>query len=149
MLFKNGDSNDLMRYNRCLGLLPHSYKVLSLIILERLQKECSKYLADWQAGFRTERGCRDNLLLLRILFDMVIENNDEICITFIDSIPQVERAAMAPPQMPQYTATASAASYPAKDAREMFFRPHGGRAKPPAKRSEKRRKIWFVEAAID
>ena len=83
MIFKGGNSNDYMRY-RCLGLLPHSYKILSLIMLERLQKECSSYLADWQAGFRAARGCRDNILLLRLLFDQVIENGDSVCVTFID-----------------------------------------------------------------
>ena len=62
MLFKNkGSMNDPSKY-RCIGLLSHSYKILSLIMLERLQAECSKYLTDWQAGFtcRPERGCRDN-----------------------------------------------------------------------------------------
>ena len=56
------------------------------------------------------------------------------------STPQVERAVMTPPQMSQYTVTVSAASYPAKDAREMFFRPHGGRAKPPRKTFRKKKK---------
>ena len=67
MLFKNkGSVNDPTKY-RCIGLLPHSYKILSLILLERIQRECSGFLSDWQAGFRPERGCRDNILLLRVL----------------------------------------------------------------------------------
>ena len=45
-------------------LLPHSYKVLSIIMLDRIVKECSDFLSDWNAGFRPKRGCRDNTLLL-------------------------------------------------------------------------------------
>ena len=67
MLYKNkGSSNDPAKY-RCIGLLPHAYKLLSLVMLERIMKECESYLSDWQAGFRPERGCRDNILLLRVL----------------------------------------------------------------------------------
>ena len=56
MLFKNkGSSNDPKRY-RCIGLLNHSYKILSLIILIRLLDCSGHFLKDWQAGFRAHRG---------------------------------------------------------------------------------------------
>ena len=78
MLYKNkGSANDLSKY-RCIGLLPHAYKILSLIMLERIANECSEFLADWQAGFRPERGCRDNVLLLRVLFDQAIADNQKL-----------------------------------------------------------------------
>ena len=84
MLFKNkGSVNDPSKYH-CIGLLPHAYKLLSLIMLERIAKECSDFLADWQAGFRPERGCRDNVLLLRILFDQAINDDQKLLVTFID-----------------------------------------------------------------
>ena len=85
MIFKNkGSPNDLTKY-RCIGLLPHAYKLLSLVLLERIiMSECSDFLSDWQAGFRPERGCRDNILLLRVLFDQVIKENKKICVTYID-----------------------------------------------------------------
>ena len=64
MLFKNkGSSKDPSKY-RCIGLLNHSYKILSLIILRRLLQTSDGYLQDWQAGFRAGRGCRDNSLVL-------------------------------------------------------------------------------------
>ena len=47
-------------------------------------REFKGFLSDWQAGFRAERGCRDNILLLKVLIDKVIDNNEQICITFID-----------------------------------------------------------------
>ena len=84
MLYKNkGSANDPSKY-RCIGLLPHAYKILSLIMLERIADECSEYLADWQAGFRPERGCRDNVLLLRVLFDQVIKDDRKLLVTYID-----------------------------------------------------------------
>ena len=53
-------------------------------MLERVTKECSKFLSDWQAGFRPERGCRDNILLLRVIYEQVISNHDKLFVTFID-----------------------------------------------------------------
>ena len=80
---QKGSVNDPTKY-RCIGLLPHAYKILSLIMLERITNECSAFLSDWQAGFRPERGCRDNILLLRVLFDQVIKDDSKLCVTYID-----------------------------------------------------------------
>ena len=74
---------DLSMY-RCIGLLPHIYKILSLIMLERIMNECSDFLSDWQAGFRPECGSRDNILLLRVLVDQIIKEDDKMCVTYID-----------------------------------------------------------------
>ena len=68
MLYKKESVENPANY-RCIGLLPHSYKILSIIMLDRITKECSKFLSDWQAGFRPQRRCRDNVLLLRLLID--------------------------------------------------------------------------------
>ena len=82
MLFKNkGSVNDPTKY-RCIGLLPHAYKLLSLVLLKRIMTECNKFLSDWQAGFRPERGCRDNILLLRLLFDLALEQGKELYVTY-------------------------------------------------------------------
>ena len=84
MIFKNkGSQNDPTKY-RCIGLLPHAYKILSLVMLERIMKECGHFLSDWQAGFRPERGCRDNILLLRILYEQVIKSDSKLYVTYID-----------------------------------------------------------------
>ena len=46
MLYKDkGSVDDLTKY-RCIGLLPHSYKLLSIILLERLNAECAGFLSD-------------------------------------------------------------------------------------------------------
>ena len=72
MLYKKGSADDFSNY-RCICLLKHAYKILSVILMRRLTKECADFLSDWQAGFRAARGCRDNILLLRILYDYVIK----------------------------------------------------------------------------
>ena len=84
MLFKNkGSHKDPAKY-RCIGLLNHSYKILSIIILMRLLHVSEGFLPDWQAGFRAGRGCRDNSFILRTLCDQVMAFGESIAITFID-----------------------------------------------------------------
>ena len=99
MLFKNkGSVNDPTKY-RCIGLLPHAYKILSLVLLERIHKECNEYLSDWQAGFRPERSCRDNILLLCVLFDQALAQGEELVVTFIDYSAAFD-SSVAEPQIP-------------------------------------------------
>ena len=83
MLYKKGPKNMCSNY-RALGLLNHSYKILSICLLNRLVKETSWFLSDWQSGFRAGRGCRDNLLLLRVLYDHIIRGDKQCAVTFID-----------------------------------------------------------------
>ena len=84
MLYKNkGSKNDLTKY-RAIGLLNHAYKILSVVLLKRLVAECSEFFSDWQAGFRSQRGCRDNIMLLRVLYDQIIRKNSKCIVTYID-----------------------------------------------------------------
>ena len=83
MLYKKGDSDNPANY-RCIGLLNHSYKVLSTILLGRINEEADGFLQDWQAGFRPQRGCRDNVMILRTLVEQVIAEGRKIALTFID-----------------------------------------------------------------
>ena len=83
MLYKKGSPDDFANY-RCICLLNHAYKILSVVLMKRLVKECEGFLSDWQAGFRAGRGCRDNILLLRTLYDFVIRGKQDCVITFID-----------------------------------------------------------------
>ena len=58
MIYKRkGSPDDCSKY-RAIGLLNHAYKILSVILLRRLEQECAKFFSEWQAGFRKERGCR-------------------------------------------------------------------------------------------
>ena len=61
MLYKGkGSSDDPTKY-RCLAMLNHAYKALSQCLLVRIEKEMQSHLSEWQAGFRSKRGCRDNV----------------------------------------------------------------------------------------
>ena len=84
MIFKGkGSSDDCSNY-RCIGLLNHAYKIMTVILLQRLVAQCENYFSDWQAGFRQHRGCRDNILLLRIIYDQIIREDSRCIVTFID-----------------------------------------------------------------
>ena len=84
MLYKNkGSTNDPKKY-RCIGLLNHEYKVLSCILLNRMLGASEDFLQDWQAGFRQQRGCRDNSMILRTLCNKTLKLGESIAITFID-----------------------------------------------------------------
>ena len=52
--------------------------------MRRLLEECASFFSEWQAGFRAHRGCRDNVLLLRLLYDRVINSNGSCVVTYID-----------------------------------------------------------------
>ena len=84
MLFKQkGSADDPSKY-RCIGLLNHAYKTLTHCLIERLNKETHGYLSDWQCGFRKERGCRDNVMTLRTVYEDMIEKGEKLFVTFID-----------------------------------------------------------------
>ena len=84
MLYKNkGSTNDPSKY-RCIGLLNHSYKLLTTIMLARLLGCSERFLKDWQAGFRARRGCRDNSMILRTVCQKILELGESITITFAD-----------------------------------------------------------------
>ena len=57
---------------------------MSTVLLRRLVEECAAFFSEWQAGFRAQRGCRDNVLLLRLLYDHVIKKNSSCVVTYID-----------------------------------------------------------------
>ena len=83
MLHKKGSCDELSNY-RALCMLNHAYKILSICLLKRIVAETEWFLSDWQAGFRGGRGCRDNILLLRVIYDNIIRNNKQCVVTYID-----------------------------------------------------------------
>ena len=83
MLHKKGSSDDPSMY-RCLAMLNHAYKALSQCLLARIEKETKSYLSEWQAGFRSKRGCRDNVLTLRTIYDWALAERKDLHVTFID-----------------------------------------------------------------
>ena len=53
-------------------------------MLARLEIETEGFLSDWQAGFRKTRGCRDNVMVLRTLYEDMLERGEQLFVTFID-----------------------------------------------------------------
>ena len=49
-----------------------------------MQPFLEERLPDSQAGFRKARGCRDNVLILKLLINEVIKAGEEAVVTFID-----------------------------------------------------------------
>ena len=83
MLYKKGPRDNFGNY-RAIGLMCHSYKLLSMLVLHRMRDAVESRLAETQAGFRRERGFRDNVLLLRLLMDAVLRAGKQAVVTFID-----------------------------------------------------------------
>ena len=73
MLYKK-KSKDLRSNYRALGLLNHSYKTFSTVLLVRMLPFIEPRLSDMQAGFRTGRGCRDNILILTMAIQHLLKS---------------------------------------------------------------------------
>ena len=83
MLYKKGSADDPANY-RCITLLNHVFKIFSRIMLVRLISQCDDFLQDWQAGFRKDRGCRDNTTILRTLCQDILRQGQALTINFVD-----------------------------------------------------------------
>ena len=71
-VYKNkGSSDDFTKY-RFICLLSHASKVISVCLLRRLVHETDWYLPVHQAGFRQNRGTRDNIYILAQIMDALI-----------------------------------------------------------------------------
>ena len=81
MLYKKGPRDNFRNY-RAIGLMCHSYRLLSM--LHRMRDAVESRLTETPAGFRRERGCRDNVLLLQLLMDVVLRAGKQAVVTFID-----------------------------------------------------------------
>ena len=67
------------------ALLNHAYKVLSNILLGRLVDVSNGFLQqDWQAGFHSVRGCRDNVMILWVICEKMMAIGKAITAVFID-----------------------------------------------------------------
>ena len=75
MHYKKKSSDDRRNY-RALGLLNHAYKIFAKALLERMLPFITPKISDMQAGFRKERGCRDNILILVTAIRHLLESSD-------------------------------------------------------------------------
>ena len=83
MLYKKKDRNNFSNY-RALCLLCHVYKLLSAVIASKLHIDRKDVLPDSQAGFGQARGTRDNICMLKWTIKMLLRENHEAVVTFID-----------------------------------------------------------------
>ena len=83
MLYKKNSRDDYGNY-RCICLLCHCYKLLSEIIARLLHIELADIFPDSQAGFRPARGTRGNICILKWTIIMILGENCEAVVAFID-----------------------------------------------------------------
>ena len=83
MIYKKKDRDSFSNY-RAICLLCHAYKLLSTVLARRLHIDLAEVLPDTQAGFRPSRGTRDNICILKWTIKMVLRENREAVVTFID-----------------------------------------------------------------
>lgn len=82
-LYKKKCMDDMENY-RFICLLLHAYKLLSRYLLRRTATATKGFLPDEQAGFRAERGCRDQVFILSTLIDTMLEEGLPFVLVFID-----------------------------------------------------------------
>lgn len=80
---KKGDTRECAN-NRTIALIPHMSKILLKIINKRLEPYIEKELPDEQAGFRKDRGTRDQIANLRWIMEETREFQQKIFIGFLD-----------------------------------------------------------------
>jgi len=83
VLFKKGDRKECKNY-RGISLLCVAGKAFAWIVLRRMQKEIDQRLRENQAGFRSGRGCTDQIFSLRILIERCLEFQIPAVATFVD-----------------------------------------------------------------
>uniref|UniRef100_A0A8D8Q0R7 Craniofacial development protein 2 n=1 Tax=Cacopsylla melanoneura TaxID=428564 RepID=A0A8D8Q0R7_9HEMI len=82
-LHKKNDPTDCNNY-RGIALLNTCYKILSLIILSRIEAHTNGKIGEYQAGFRRNRSTTDQIHTLRNILEKRVERNIDTCILFID-----------------------------------------------------------------
>ena len=76
-IHKKGDKTVCSNY-RGIALLPVCYKVLALIIKEKLEPYIEKALGEYQCGFRKGRSTMDHIFTIRQMMEKHWEYNKEI-----------------------------------------------------------------------
>ena len=69
---------------RDITLLSVPGKVMSLVIMNRIQDGIQNILRQQQAGFRKNRGCPDHLLVLRNIIEQCEEMRSPLVMNFVD-----------------------------------------------------------------
>ena len=80
---KKGNANEYSNYHST-ALISHASKVKLKILLARLQQYVTQELPDVQAGFRKDRGNRDQIVNIRCIMEKAREFQKDIYFCFID-----------------------------------------------------------------
>ena len=80
---KKGDLQQCTNY-RTIALISHASKILLKIIMKRLERKLDEEINQTQAGFRQNRGTRDQIFNLRMLIEKCREANINLHMCFID-----------------------------------------------------------------
>ena len=80
---EKGDLLQCTNY-RTIALISHASKILLKIIMKRLQRKLDEEINQTQAGFRQNRGTRDQIFNLRMLIEKCREANINLHMCFID-----------------------------------------------------------------
>jgi exonuclease III len=78
-----GSKNAPVSY-RPICLLVHAYKAFAILLLRRMKAEIDARIRRGQEGFRTGRGCSDNLYVLRAAINYALRIRAPVEMTFID-----------------------------------------------------------------
>jgi len=82
-IYKKGDKTDCNNYRGIL-LLPTTYKILSNILLSRLNPYAEETTGDHQCGFRCKRSTTDHKFCIRQILEKKWEYNEGVHQLFID-----------------------------------------------------------------
>ena len=80
---RKGNLQQCQNY-RTISLIGHPSKVVLKIILNRLQPQAEKIIAEEQAGFRAGRSTTEQLFDLRILCEKYLQHQQDLYYVFID-----------------------------------------------------------------
>lgn len=82
-LHKKGDKRDLNNY-RGISLLPVTYKILSRLLLNRMEPLLDQHLGEYQAGFRKSRSCAEQIHNLKSVIAYAKSRSKKFVVTFVD-----------------------------------------------------------------
>ena len=95
-LLKNGNLQLCQNY-RTISLISHPSKVLLKIILDRLNPEAEKIIAEEQAGFRPGRSTTEQIFNLKKICERYLQHQQDLYHVFIDFIKAFDRVWHAAP----------------------------------------------------
>ncbi|CAG4936021.1 unnamed protein product [Colias eurytheme] len=93
---KKGSKKKCSNY-RGIALLPTAYKILSYILLDRLEPYAEKILSDYQCGFRRNRSTIDQIFLIKQIMEKRWEYSQSMHALFVDfekAYDSIDRGAL-------------------------------------------------------